>query len=128
MSKLKENNPVIKGCAQSEGQFEYCKNGHGSNPKLFLSTGKCFLFYLQDTQIEIITNRKASLRVSDELSMCLRYLRQDQNLSVRSLSRRHPQFSLQTIWRHATKKIEVHPEETKEKGGRKPKLSLHDES
>ena len=43
------------------------------------------------------------------------------------LSRRYPQFSLPTIWRHVTKKIEVHPKQTKREGGRKPKLSKRDE-
>ena len=74
-----------------------------------------------------MVNKKASLKVSHELSIYLRYLHQDQSSSVRSLSRRCPQLSLPTIWRHATKKIEVLPKETKGKGGRKPKLSLRDE-
>ena len=46
---------------------------------------------------------------------------------MRSLPRRYPQFSLPTIWRHETKQIEVHPKQTKGKGGCKPKLSLRDE-
>ena len=83
----------------------------------WISSGKCFLFYLQDTQIEIMVNKKASLRVSHELNKYLRYLHQDQNLWIGSLSRRYPQFSFPTIWRHATKKM----------GGRKRKLSLRDE-
>ena len=94
---------------------------------LRISSGKCFLFYLQDTQIYIMVNKKTNLRVSHELSIYLRYLHQDQNLSIRSLSRRYPQFSLQTNGRHATKKIEVYPKQTKGKGGRKTKLSLRDE-
>ena len=65
--------------------------------------------------------------MSPELSIYLRYYHQDQNVSIRSLSRRYPQFSLPTIWRHATKKIELHPKQTKGKGGRKPKLSKRDE-
>ena len=65
--------------------------------------------------------------MSHELSIYLRYLYQDQNVSIRSLSRRYPQFSLPTIWRHATKKIIVHPKQKKGKGGRKPKLSKRDE-
>ena len=69
--------------------------------------------YIQDTQIKIMVNKKASLRVSHELSICLMCLHQDQNFSIRSLSRRYPQFSLPTIWKHATKKIEVHPKENK---------------
>ena len=86
-----------------------------------------FLFYLQDNQIEIMVNKKASLRVSHELSIYLRYLHQGQNLPIRSLSQRYPQFSPPTIWRHATKKSEVHAKQTKGKGGRKPNLSLRDE-
>ena len=75
-----------------------------------------------------MVNKKDSLRVSHELSIYLRYLHHKQNLSIRCLSRRYPQFSLPTIWRHATKKIEVHPKQiTKGKGGRKPKLSKRDE-
>ena len=75
-----------------------------------------------------MVNKKATLRVSHELSIYLRYLYQDQNVSIRSLSRRYPQFSLPTIWRHATKKTEVHPKQKKKgKGGRKPKLSKRDE-
>ena len=74
-----------------------------------------------------MVNKRATLRVSPELSMYLSYLHQDQNVSIRSLSRRYPQFSLPTIWRHATKKIELHPKQTKGKGGRKPKLSKRDE-
>ena len=68
-----------------------------------------FLFYPQDTQIEIMVSKKTSLRVLHYLSIYLRYLHQDQDLSVRSLCRRYPQFSLPTIWRHGTKKIEFHP-------------------
>ena len=74
-----------------------------------------------------MVNKKATLRVSHELGIYLRYLHQDQNLSIRSLSRRYLQFSLPTTWRHATKKIEVHPKQTKGKGGRKPKLRKCDE-
>ena len=74
-----------------------------------------------------MVNKKASLRVSHELSIYLRYLQQDQNLSNRTLTRRYPQFSLPTIWRHTTKKIEVHLKQTKGKGERKHKLSLRDE-
>ena len=70
-----------------------------------------------------MVNKKDSLRVSYELSIYLRYLHHKQNLSIRCLSRRYPQFSLPTIWRHATKKNEAHPKQTKGKGGRKPKLS-----
>ena len=73
-----------------------------------------------------MVNKRASLRVSHELRIYLRYLHLDQNLSIRSFTRRYPQFSLPTIWRHATKKIEVHPKQTKGKGGCKPKLSLRD--
>ena len=73
-----------------------------------------------------MVNKKATLRVSHELSIYLRYLYPDQNVSIRSLSRRYPQFSLPTICRHATKKIEVHPKQKKGKGGRKPKLSKRD--
>ena len=54
------------------------------------------------------------------------YLHQDQNLSIRCLSRRYPQFLIPTNWRHATKQIEAHPKQIKGKGGRKPKLSLRD--
>ena len=66
-----------------------------------------------------MVNKIATLRVSHELSIYLRYIHQ--NLSIISLSRRYPHFSLPTIWRHATKK------QTKGKGGRKPKLSKRDE-
>ena len=69
----------------------------------WISSG--FLFYLQDTQIEIMVNRKARLRVSQELSIYLRYLYQDQNLSIRSLSWTYRRLSLLTIWRHATKRL-----------------------
>ena len=74
-----------------------------------------------------MVKKKSNLRVSHELSIYLRHLHQDQNLSIRTLSRRYPQFSIPTIWRHATKKIEVHPKQTKGKGGRRPKQCLHDE-
>ena len=74
-----------------------------------------------------MVNEKAILRVTYELSIYLRYLHQDPNLSIRPLSRRYPQFSLPTIWRHATKKFEVHPKQTKGKGGRMSKLNLRDE-
>ena len=85
-------------------------------------------YYLQDTQFERMVNKKASLRVSHEVSIYVGYLYQDQNLSIRSLSRRYSQFSLPTIWRHATKRIEFHPKQIKGKGGHKPKLSLLDET
>ena len=75
-----------------------------------------------------MVNKRATLGVSFELSICLRYLHQDQNVLIRSLSRRFPQFSLPTIWRHAAKKIELHPKQTKGKGGGKPKLSERDET
>ena len=91
-----------------------------------ISSGKCFLARM-DSQIEIMVNMKGSLRVSHELSIYLMYLHQEQNLSIRSLSRKYPQVSLSTIWRHATKKTEVYPKQTKGKCGRKPKLSLRDE-
>ena len=71
--------------------------------------------------------QESQLKSVTWIKLYLRYLHQDQNLSVRSLSRRYPQFSLPTIWRHATKKIEVHPKNTTGKGGRKLKLSLPDE-
>ena len=51
-----------------------------------------------------MVKKKATLRVSTELSIYLRYLHQDQNVSIRSLSRRYPQLCLPTIWRHATEK------------------------
>ena len=41
--------------------------------------------------------------------------------------KKYPQFSLPTISWHATKNIELHPKETKAKGGHKPKLSKRDE-
>ena len=72
-------------------------------------------------------NKKATLRVSHEISIYLRYLHQNQNLSLRSLSRRYTQSSLPPISRHAKKNIEVHPKQRKGKGGRKPKLSKRDE-
>ena len=74
-----------------------------------------------------MVNKIVTLKVSPDLSIYLRYLHKDQNISIRSLSQRYPQFSSLTIWRHATKKIELHPKQTKGKGGRKPKLSKHDE-
>ena len=98
------------GMSQLQNYFRIC-------------SGKCFSFYLQDTQIKIMVNKKGSLRLSYELKIYLRYLHQHQNLSIRSLSQRYPQFSLPTIWRHATKKIEVHPKQAKGKGGRQPKFT-----
>ena len=92
----------------------------------WISSSKCFLFYLQDAQIEIMVKKKASLRKSHELSKYLSYLQQESNLSITSLSRRYPQFSLPNIWKNATKKIESHPKQTKGKGGRKLKLSLRE--
>ena len=74
-----------------------------------------------------MVSKNATLRVSHELSIYLRHLHQEQNLSIRSLSQRYPQFCLAPIWRHATKKIEVHPKQAKVKGIRKPKLSKRDE-
>ena len=74
-----------------------------------------------------MVSKKASLRVSYKFSINLRYLHQDQNLSIRSLSRQYPQFSFPTIWRHATKKIEVHTKQTKGKARRQHKLRLRDE-
>ena len=74
-----------------------------------------------------MVNKRATLSVSPELSTCSRYLHQDQKVSIRSLSRRYPQFSLPTIWRHLVKKIEVHPKQTKGKSGCKPKLNKCDE-
>ena len=73
-----------------------------------------------------MVNKKATLRVSHEWSIYLRYLHQDQTVSNKSLCRTYPQLSLPTIWRHATKKIKVHSKQTKGKGGRKPKLSKRD--
>ena len=70
MFKIKENNPLMKGCAQSEAYFEFESMGIALLQNYFwISTGKCFLFYLQNTQIEIMVNKKASLRVSHELSI-----------------------------------------------------------
>ena len=62
------------------------KVGHVSTSKLLLiSSGKCFLFYLQGTWIEIVINKKVAFRVSLELlSIYLRYLHQNQNLSIQS--------------------------------------------
>ena len=74
-----------------------------------------------------MVNKKAILRVSHELNIYLRYLHQNQNLSIWCLSRRYPHFSIPTISKHAIKKIEAHPKQTKGKSGRKPKLSLRDE-
>ena len=71
-------------------------------------------------------SKKAMLRVSHEWSIYLTYLQQDQNVSIRSLCRTYPQLSLPTIWRLATKKIEVLSKPTKGKGGRKPKLNKRD--
>ena len=65
--------------------------------------------------------------MSHKLNIYFRSLHQDRNISIRLLSRRYPQLSLPAIWRHATKKTEVHPKQTKGKRGRKPKLSLRDE-
>ena len=47
------------------------------------------LFNLQDTKIEIMVNNKASLKVPHELSIYLRYLHQDQNISIRCLFRKY---------------------------------------
>ena len=75
-----------------------------------------------------MVSKKASLRVSHELSIYLMYLHQDQNLSIYQFSLSvYPHFSLPTIWGHATKMIDAHPKQTKGKGGRKPKLCLRDE-
>ena len=71
-----------------------------------------------------MVNKKARLRESHELSIYLRYNHEDRNLSIISLSRRYPQLSLPIIWRYETQKIEVHPKQTKGKGGRKSKLTL----
>ena len=85
-----------------------------------------FLFYIQDTQIKIMVNKEASLRVSHEWSIYLRYLHRDQNVSIRYLFRSYPQFSSPTVWRHAKKKkIKLYQKQIKGKGGRKPKLILH---
>ena len=48
-----------------------------------------FWFYLRNNKIEIMVNKRATLRVSPELSIYLRYLHQDQNVSIRSLSQRY---------------------------------------
>ena len=72
-----------------------------------------------------MVKKKATLKVPHELGIYTRH--QDQNLSIRSLSRRYPQFSLPTIWRHAAKKINVHAKQTEAKSGHKPKLSKCDE-
>ena len=71
----------------------------------WISSGKCFLFYLKDTQIEIMVNKKVSLRVSHELSIYLRYLHQDQNLSIRSLSRTYPSSLFQLFEGMQQKKV-----------------------
>ena len=53
-----------------------------------------------------MVNKKATLRESHELGMYLWCLNQDQNLSIRPLSRKYPQIPPPTICRHGAKKIE----------------------
>ena len=74
---------------------------------IWLSSGKCL--FILSTRNWNNGQQKSHVRVSHELSIYLRHLHQDQNLPITSLSRRYQQFCLPTIWRHATKKIEVHP-------------------
>ena len=49
MFKPKASNLVVKGCAQSEGYFECCKNGNGSTAKIFLN-------YLEAKHVTYKTN------------------------------------------------------------------------
>ena len=92
-----------------------------------LSLLNFFYVIYRTLRLKKMVNKRATLTVSPKLSIYLKYLHQDQNVSIRSLSRRYPQFSLPTIWRHPSKKTEVHPKQTKGKGGRKSKLTKRDE-
>ena len=74
-----------------------------------------------------MVNKKSIQRVSTELSTYLKFLHQEQGISVRQLSKRYPQFGLSTIWRHASSKINMHPKSKCIRSGRPPKITVRDE-
>ena len=76
--------------------------------------------------------KKPSAKISFDLflfQLCNRFFFVSEVLYERSCPTKGAaqQFSLPTIWRHATTKTEGHPKQTKGKGGRQSKLSLRDE-
>ena len=65
------------------------------------------------------TEDRKLLNVSIQISVQLRYLHQDKGLRGKELWKRHPQYSKATIYRHATKPVQVLPQaKTPQRRGR----------
>ena len=70
-----------------------------------------------------MVNKPIAARVTPRLSAYLYIMHVDQGVSVLKLSRLHPQYSLATIHRHATKKIGSEQKRQCIKTGRPKKIN-----
>ena len=70
-----------------------------------------------------------TLKITNEMSLYLRYLHQKGNITCKVLSRHYPQYPVRSIYRHAKKKISVKKpiDGRKANKGKPPKITKHGE-
>ena len=75
------------------------------------------------------SKQNETLKITNEMSLYLRFLHQEGNITCKELLRRYPQYAVRSIYRYAKKeifvKIPIHDRKAN-KGGT-PKMTKHDE-
>ena len=75
------------------------------------------------------SKQNETLKITNEMSLYLRFLHQEGNITCKELSRRYPQYAVRSIYRHAKKEISVKMpiDGRKANKGRPPRMTKHDE-
>ena len=66
---------------------------------------QCLFIIIDDKQINMNNKQNQSVKISNEMSLYLRYLHQERSVSCKELKERYPMFGSRSIYRHARKKV-----------------------
>ena len=75
------------------------------------------------------SKQNKTLKITNEMSLYLRFLHQEGNITCKELSRRYHQYAVPNVYRYAKKEISVNIliDGRKVNKGRSPKMTKHDE-
>ena len=76
-----------------------------------------------------MASKQKKTKITNEMSLYLRFLHQEGSVSVKELCRRYPKYAVRSIYRHAKKKISIKmPVDGRHSNaGRPTKMTIHDE-
>ena len=66
---------------------------------------QCLFIIIDDKQINMNNKQNQSVKISNEMSLYLRYLHQEGSVSCKELKEHYPMFASRSIYRHARKKF-----------------------